>query len=189
VPRGLRPPAALLTDGVVRLEPLDRRFVRDLDALAGDPEVVRFTRVPANRTDGFARRWVDSYVEAWRDGSRAGFAIVDEADGAFLGMAALVQVHLEMAEAELGYIVAPGARGRGIAGRAIRLLAEWSFGEVGLVRLEAWIDIANEPSRRVAERLGFTFEGVRRSVHVKEELRSDMAIYSLLPGELCRPET
>ena len=187
MPRGLRPPGRPLSDGVVRLEPLDRRFVADFDALTADPDVTRFTRVPANRPGDFAATWVDAYVRGWKDGARAGFAIVDEADGTFLGMAALVQVHLDLAEGELGYIVAPAARRRGVAGRAIRLLADWAFTDVGLARLEAWIDLANATSKRVAERAGFTFEGVRRSVHVKEELRADMAVYSVLPGELREP--
>ena len=180
----LRRPPTALSDGIVRLEPLDRRFVEDFDALSGDPDVIRFTRVPANRSAEFAATWIDTYVRSWDDGTRAGFAIVDEAVDAFLGMAALVQVELDMGEAELGYIVAPDARGRGVAGRAIKLLARWAFREVGLARLEAWVDVSNEPSKRVAERAGFTFEGIRRSVHFKADQRADMAIYSLLPGEL-----
>ena len=168
----------------MRLEPLDERFVQDFDALASDPDVIRFTRVPDERTDGFAAEWIDADVRAWQDGSQAGFAIVDEADGSFLGMAALVQIRMDMAEGELGYIVAREARGRGVAGRAICLLARWAFEELGLMRLEAWIDVANEPSVRVAERAGFTYEGIRRSVHVKDDKRVDMAVYSLLPGDL-----
>jgi RimJ/RimL family protein N-acetyltransferase len=179
----LRPPAAPLSDGVVRLEPLDRRFVRDFEALTDDADVVRFTRVPASRSASFARTWIDTYVAAWRDGSRAGFAILEEGTDAFLGMAAFVQLDLALREGELGYIVAPAARGRGIAGKAIRLLAEWAFRDLGLRRVEAWIDVANKRSKRVVERAGFTFEGIRRSVHFKDGQRADMAIYSLLPDE------
>jgi RimJ/RimL family protein N-acetyltransferase len=168
----------------VRLELLESRFVPDFEALADDPDVLRFTRVPANVPDGFAAAWIDGYVDAWADGSRAGFAIVGEEDGAFVGMASLVRIDLDLAEGELGYIVAPAARGRGAAGRAIRLLAGWAFREVGLMRLEAWIDVANASSMRAVEREGFTYEGIRRSVHFKEGHRADMAIYSLLPGEL-----
>jgi RimJ/RimL family protein N-acetyltransferase len=178
-----RTPAVPLSDGVVRLEPLDRRFVPDFEALTRDPDVVRYTRVPTERPDDFAEAWIATYVQCWQDGSRAGFAILDEADDAFLGMVALVQLDLEAAEGELGYIVAPEARGRGVAGRAIRLIADWAFSDVGLARLEACVDVSNEPSKRVAERAGFTFEGVRRSVHFKQGERADMAIYSLLPGE------
>jgi RimJ/RimL family protein N-acetyltransferase len=168
----------------VRLEPLDERFTPDFDSLAADPDVIRFTRVPDERTDGFAAMWIESYVQAWEDGSRAGFAIVDQTDDSFLGMAALVQLDLDLAEGEIGYIVAPTARGRGVAGRAIRLLASWAFEELGLMRLEAWIDVANEPSVRAAERAGFAYEGLRRSVQVKENKVADMAVYALLPGEL-----
>ena len=168
----------------MRLEPLGDRYVADLDRLTADPDVMRFTRVPEHRADGFAATWVDAYVTAWEDGSRAGFAIEAVEDGSFLGMAALVQIHLDLAEAEIGYIVAPEARGRGVAMRAVRLISHWAFEEVGLRRLEAWVDPANEPSVRVAERVGFTYEGMRRSVHVKQGVRADMAVYSLLPGEL-----
>jgi RimJ/RimL family protein N-acetyltransferase len=182
--RRLLPPAEPLSDGVVRLEPLDRRFVSDFDSLTTDPDVVRFTRVPDDAADDFASTWIDTYVEAWSEGSRAGFAILDSESSAFLGMVALVHLDLGLGEGELGYIVAPEARGRGIAGRAIFLLAGWAFAEVGLSRLEAWIDVDNDRSKRVAERTGFTFEGVRRSVHFKDGERADMAIYSLLPGEL-----
>jgi RimJ/RimL family protein N-acetyltransferase len=183
----LRPPASPPSDGVVRLELLDERFVDDLDRLTTDPEVLRFTRVPDRRMRGFAATWVRAYLNGWSNGSRAGFAIVGEADGAFLGMAALVQIHLDMAEAEIGYIVAPEARGRGVAARAIALLSRWAFEDVGLMRLEAWIDLSNAPSLKAVERLGFALEGVRRSVHVKEDKRADMAVYSLLPGELRAP--
>jgi RimJ/RimL family protein N-acetyltransferase len=182
--RPLRSPAVPLSDGVVRLEPLDRRFVPDFEALTQDPDVVRYIRVPTERPDDFAEAWIATYVQCWEDGTRAGFAILDEADGAFLGMVALVRLDLDVAEGELGYIVAPEARGRGVAGRTIRLIADWAFREVGLARLEAWVDVTNEPSKRVAERAGFTFEGVRRSVHFKDDQRADMAIYSLLPDEL-----
>jgi RimJ/RimL family protein N-acetyltransferase len=41
----------------------------------------------------------------------------------------------------------------------------------------------NVPSIRVAERCGFVREGVLRSVHFKEELRSDLAVYSRLPSD------
>jgi RimJ/RimL family protein N-acetyltransferase len=179
----LRPPATPLSDGVVRLEPLDRRFRPDFDALTDDPDVIRFTRVPARRSGGFAATWIDTYVDAWRDGTRAGFAILEEETDAFLGMVALVQLDLALREGELGYIVAPAARGRGVAGRAIGLLAGWAFRDLRLSRVEAWIDVANERSKRVAERAGFTFEGIRRSVPFKDGQRADMAIYSLLPDE------
>jgi RimJ/RimL family protein N-acetyltransferase len=121
-------------------------------------------------------------VQGWENGSRAGFGIVD--CGVFLGMCALIRIEWEAAEAELGYVVAPPARGRGAARRSIDLISRWTFDELGLARLDAVIDLANNASLRVAERAGYSREGVRRSAYFKDGVRADLAIYSLLPGEL-----
>jgi RimJ/RimL family protein N-acetyltransferase len=172
----------VLTDGVVRLEPLEVRFAPEFEHVILDPDVVRFTRVPSRPDDGFVESWLAGYESAWADGSRAGFAVVAD-DGAFLGFAALVRIDWDALEAEIGYFVAPAARGRGVAGRAIELISRWALDELDLLRLEAWIDVENETSQRVAERAGYTREGVRRSTHFKEGRRVDMAVYSLLPGE------
>jgi RimJ/RimL family protein N-acetyltransferase len=159
--------------------------VPDFEALAGDPEVVRFTRVPAAPDEGFAAAWVGRYVTGWTDGSCAGFAIVSCA-GEFLGLAAAVELDLAGRQGELGYMVVPAARGRGVAGRALRLLARWALGPLGLERVELRISSDNEPSLRVAERLGFVREGVLRSAHLKDDVRVDVAVYSLLRSEVDR---
>jgi RimJ/RimL family protein N-acetyltransferase len=179
----LAPPAPPLSDETIRLQPLEARFIPDFEQLAADPEVVRFTRVPAVPDAGFAAAWVDRYVSGWKDGSRAGFAILSP-DDEFLGMVAIVDLDLAGRQGEIGYIVASAARGRGIAGRALRLVSAWALGELGLERVELRISSDNEPSLRVAERLGFVRDGVLRSLHLKEDVRSDMAVYSLLRGEL-----
>jgi RimJ/RimL family protein N-acetyltransferase len=175
-------PVRPLSDGVMRLEPLDDRFVPDFEQLANDPDVVRFTRVPSARGDGFASGWVDRYVSGWDDGSRAGFAILS-ADDAFLGMVGIVELDLAGRQCEIGYMVAPAARGQGVAGRALRLVSAWALGPLGLERVELRISADNEPSLRVAERLGFVREGVLRSLHLKDDVRSDVVIYSLLRPE------
>ena len=86
--------------------------------------------------------------------------------------------------AAIGYWLASEARDRGAATQAVRLLARWAFAELGLARLELTCGPQNEASQRVAERCGFTREGLLRShVPFKGALRESV-IYSLLPGEL-----
>ena len=82
--------------------------------LVSDPEVLRFTRVPDHPDPDFARRWIERYAAGRRDGSCEGFAAVGES-GAFLGLALAPHIDREAREAELGYIVATAARGRGVA--------------------------------------------------------------------------
>ena len=176
-------PSPPLGDEVIRLEPLDGRYVPDFVRLIADPDVVRNTRIPTSADATFAATWVDRYVEGWSDGSRAGFAILSDA-GAFLGFAAIVDLDLGGRQGEIGYVVSRESRGRGIAGRALRLVTEWALGELGLEQVELHIDPGNEASIKVAERVGYVREGILRSVHFKEDARNDIAMYSLLRSDL-----
>jgi RimJ/RimL family protein N-acetyltransferase len=158
--------------------PLTVAYADDLERLAADPDVQRFTYAPSPPPDGFGRVWAERYEEGRADGSREGFAVVD-ARGDFLGIAVAFRIDGEAREAELGYIVAPHARGRGIAAAALDKLTEWAFAQ-GLERLELRVNVDNEPSLRVAERCGYAREGVLRSVHFKGNLRTDVVVLSRL---------
>jgi len=175
----LTPPDPELADDEIRLEPLTQAHVLPMLALAEDPDVVRFTRVPAGADEAFVRGWIKRYEGGWDDGSRAGFAIRGR-DGGFLGFAAVVELDREHREGEIGYMVAPAARGHGIAPRAVELLTRWGFDELDLIRLELRIDFQNSSSERVAERAGYQRDGVLRNVHFKEGLRCDLAVWSRL---------
>jgi Acetyltransferase (GNAT) domain len=61
--------------------------------------------------------------------------------------------------AEVVYAVAPWARGRQVAQRAVRLLCDWAMTDVGLARLEFYLEPSTIASRAVAARLGYQFEG------------------------------
>jgi len=182
VPRSLRPPSRPLADDTIRLEPIDERFVPDFERLLEDPEVVRNTRVPSSPPPDFASLWVGRSVEGWQDGSRAGFAILSP-EATFLGFGGLVDLDLDAGQGEIGYVVAPEARGRGVASRALRLITGWAIDELGLERVELHIDPENTASIRVAERCAYVREGVLRSLHFKDAIRADTAIYSMLPAD------
>lgn len=143
----------------------------------------RFTRIPEPPPPGFTDRWLEGYEQGSREGTREAFAIVDADDGSFLGFAAAVRIEPESQTAELGYMVAAPARGRGVASAALRELSEWAFRELGARRLELLIGVDNAGSRRVAERAGYVLEGTLRSLLVKPGLRGDMEIWSRLPSD------
>jgi RimJ/RimL family protein N-acetyltransferase len=166
----------------VRLVPLGDEHLPDVAALVADADVVRFTRFPAPLPPGFIAQWYARYHDGRADGTCRAFAIVDAAD-AFLGLALAVHIDGEAREAELGYMLAPGARGRGVATEALRQLSAWAFSTLGAHRLQLLISVENQASSRVAERAGFLLEGVLRSLYVKQDLRSDTEVWSLLPSD------
>jgi RimJ/RimL family protein N-acetyltransferase len=176
-------PVSAPADDVVELVPLDRSHLDALEDLGADPLVQRFTRIPEPFGRSEAEWWLGLYERGWVDGSRAGFAVLERESGRFVGMIAFVTLRLDAAEAEVGYIVAPEARGRGIAGRALNLVTDWGFDEVGLARIELRAELDNPASLRVADRCGYVREGVLRRVHLKGGRRGDMAVYSRLASE------
>ena len=166
----------------VRLVPLSQRHARALDRATEDPDILRNTRVPEPVPPGFGATWVEKYEVGRRDGTREGFALEDD-DGTFLGLGVIPRIEREERTAELGYVVVPEARGRGVATEALRLLTEFAFTELRMERLELMIAVDNEPSKVVAERCGYVQEGVLRSLFFKQGRRQDTEIWSRLRSD------
>lgn len=121
-----------------------------------------FVEVPAT-TDDLADRIAGS-VGAWEDGSPGTLAVVGE-DGVYLGDVSWRWTASErLGVAELGYVVHPAARGRGVGRHAVALLTRWLMSPEGrgLARVQLDHSTENEPSCRVALAAGFEREGVRR---------------------------
>jgi RimJ/RimL family protein N-acetyltransferase len=165
--------------GSVRLELLSEAHLGAVAAMLSDPDVMRFTRVPDPTPADFAQQWLTIYEAGRRDGTREGFAVFD-GHGAFVGVALAFGIDRDEGEAELGYMVAPAARGRGVATAMLRALTDWAFAETGVQRIRLVVDVENPASLRVAERAGYVREGVMRSVHFKNGRRIDAVLLSRL---------
>ncbi|HZF08046.1 MAG TPA: GNAT family protein [Thermoanaerobaculia bacterium] len=93
--------------------------------------------------------------------------------------------HFEPAnrKAALGYFLGAEYQGRGIVTRAARAVLGYAFQRLGLHRIELRCDTHNEPSIRVAERLGFTREGELREAELLAGSFVSLYVYSLLRPE------
>jgi RimJ/RimL family protein N-acetyltransferase len=121
-------------------------------------------------------------LESERDAGRTLILTVGDArDDRYLG--AIVLFVREHETGELAYVIAPGARSRGLARGAVELVTAWAFAELGLVRLQLRIEPENEASRSVALRAGYQHEGVLRAAHWVRGRRADISIYSRLPND------
>ena len=163
----------------LRFERFDEAHLDQIPALLDDPDVMRFTRIPNPPPEDFPRRWLEMYAEGREDGTREAFVALD-GDGRLVGLALAPEIDREGGQVELGYVVAPEARGRGVATEVLGWLSEWAFAELGAQRLVLIIDVDNQVSERIAERCGYVREGVMRSVHLKQGIRVDAALWARL---------
>lgn len=144
-----------LGDGVIRLRGFESTDVAPIVEICQDPEIPRWTLVPSPYGEDDARDYLARVADGLAAGTRASFAIVDANDGRLLGTAGLHAIDRALGCAEIGFMLAADARGRGAASRAVQLLAGWAFGPLGLERLELHIDRHNAASLAVAGRTGF----------------------------------
>ena len=97
--------------------------------------------------------------------------------------AVTLTIHPDHRRAELGYWLAQGQWGRGLAAEAASALVDWGFRELGLARIYAQYLADNRASGRVLEKLGMLREGVRRG-HVRKGRRQlDAHQYGVLRKE------
>jgi ribosomal-protein-serine acetyltransferase len=83
----------------------------------------------------------------------------------------------------IGYWLGAQYEGHGVMTRACRALINFAFGDLGLRRVHLYAATENRRSRAIAERLGFTLEGVAREAVVLRGRPTDQALYGLLARE------
>jgi RimJ/RimL family protein N-acetyltransferase len=148
-----------------------------------DPETLRWTTIPFGyrRTD--AEWFIRVYTrEAWLQGAGAMFAIVDET-GAYCGGIDLRISTGDPATGEIGFQIAPWARGRGLAPGATRTICDWGFQALGLTRIIWRAHVGNDASRRVADKAGFVYEGIQRQGCEQRGERRDAWVGALLASD------
>ena len=124
-----------------------------------------------------ARWWLRRADDGWRDGTAAPFVIEDARTTEPLGV---IEVRPGSEPPDIGYWLAPGARGRGAMTRALQLIVGYAFDELGVDRLELYTLLENAASQRVAERAGFVRSGiVAERVESRDGRRYDAYVYRL----------
>lgn len=112
------------------------------------------------------------------------FAVIDRATGVCHGRQALMRIVPEHGVIELGNIVwGPGIARTRVATEAFYLAAAYVFDELGYRRFEWKCDAQNAPSKRAAERFGFTYEGTFKQHMIVKGLNRDTAWFAMLDSE------
>jgi RimJ/RimL family protein N-acetyltransferase len=175
----MKPPDSI-TDGVVVLRELREADRAVVLSTMRDPVVAQWLNMPAVPSD----RDFDSLLRVARGGRASGDRIdytVTEA-GQDVSLGAVIASRRQRDNYEVAYLARAEGRGRGLMTRAVRLLCDWLL-EEGVGRIELRTHPDNVASQKLAERAGFTREGVERKSIWLHTQREDAIVWSLLPTD------
>lgn len=170
-----------------------RLHVRRLAAADADPVTEIFA-------DARTRRWLpfpaqhlvvdglswstDLAQERRHTGDGDHYGAVRREDGCLVGCLWTHRADWVAGTVEVSYAVAAAARGFGVAAEAVDALAIALLFEHGFERVEVRVAPGNLASRRVAEKAGFSYEGLLRNAGFVHSGRVDVEVWSLVKADL-----
>ena len=111
------------------------------------------------------------------------YVLRNRATGLCGGVASYLRITPESGSIEVGHInLSPEIAGSRMATEAMFLMMDWAFA-AGYRRYEWKCDALNMPSRRAAQRLGFSYEGIFRQATVYRQRNRDTAWFSIIDAE------
>ncbi|MFJ5773478.1 GNAT family N-acetyltransferase [Streptomyces sp. NPDC093094] len=149
--------------------------------IIGDPEVVRFTYEPGTDLDlERTRSW---YATRAEQDDRLDLAVTDRTSGEVVGEVVLNEWDPRTRSCTFRTLIGPRGRGRGLGTEAMRLIVGHGFERLGLHRIELVAYGHNLRALHVYEKVGFTVEGVRREVALRDGAWTDEVIMAMLDRE------
>lgn len=179
-------PADVILQGrFCRLEPLNvERHANNLyDAYASAPDDRDWTYLPVgpfHDRDGYLRHAKDATNSA----DPKHYAVIETTQNKVVGTLSLMRADTMSGAIEVGWVTfSPLLKQKPASTEAQFLLMQYAFDELGYRRYEWKCDSLNEPSRKAALRLGFSFEGVFRQATVYKQRSRDTAWFSIIDKE------
>ena len=175
-PTEIEPTGVALTDGITTLRsPTDDDAPAVADAVRRSLETLSPWMPWAHGAYGLD----DALAWARREIEPDAHPFVVLSDDRLVGTAGLNHIDSLNRVADLGYWLTADAVGQGHATRATRLLLRHAFETRGLHRIQILMSVENEPSRRVAERVGAVHEGVMRGRLLLNGRHHDAHLYAV----------
>jgi ribosomal-protein-alanine N-acetyltransferase len=166
------------------LRPWKPEDAAEVAEACADPVIQQFiAAMPRPYTLEHATSFIARADENLKEGEAIGMAIGEPTQGRAIGS---ITLHTGSARHwHIGYWLAPQWRNRGVTSAAVRAFSRWAFGaHQDLTRLSLYTLPDNMASQRVAERAGFTREGLLRQWDHAAGFSQDVVMFSLVRDDL-----
>jgi len=161
-----------------RIRPLSINDIDNLMTWINDPEIVHryayFTK-PISRKEEL--KWLKTKIESKTDF----FYAIENSKGTYVGNVAIEKIHWPAKHGRLSITIGnKKERGKGHAFRAINLVLNKAFNELGLHRVYLIVTTENLKAQHIFKKCGFKIEGLLREHYIIDEQFVDMYIMGIL---------
>jgi len=159
------------------LRPIRPNDAADIFVARGDDAVMRHWDWPAQKSVEEVRAIIAGHFAQIESGATLWWVAALSPRGPAIGECDLSAIDPHHKRAEVGFLFRRDAWGKGYAREAMARVMRFGFDEMGLERLTARFHDGNEASRKLLERLGFTYEGTLRGHVLRDGARRDCVLY------------
>ncbi len=152
----------------------------DMHEYASNAAVTRYLTWSPHPDLEYTKEYLQYIANHYKLGDFYDWAVILREENKMIGTCGFTRFHTQHDCGEVGYVINPAYRGRGIACEALQAVMDFGFRKLGLHRIEAKYIDGNDASRRVMEKVGMTFEGIRRGEMLIKGSYRDIGVCSIL---------
>lgn len=182
-PYGMFSMPDIQTDRLI-LRRMMMKDAQDIFEYSRDADVARHVLWNAQKNVSEAKDYVRFMLKLYRDDLPSSWGIIDRASGRLIGTIGYMAYSEDNASVEIGYSLAKWMWGKGIATEALRAVIDYTFDTMDVNRIEAQHELDNPASGRVMKKCAMTKEGVLRQRLYNKGRFVDVALYSILRGDV-----
>jgi ribosomal-protein-alanine N-acetyltransferase len=162
-------PFPTLITGRLLLRKMEKKDEADIFRLRSNDDVLRFVDIAKAETVEDAMKFIEMINSNIEKNESVMWGMEQIGESGLIGTICYWNIVPEVSQGEIGYMLHPSWQGKGLMHEALTKVIDYGFTNITLRTIVAAINPANIPSKKVLERLGFTFK----------ETEDDMIVYEL----------
>jgi ribosomal-protein-alanine N-acetyltransferase len=141
------------------------------------PDIIKYYGIRFDSLEA-TKQQMTWFTDLEKNGSGIWWAVCAKEDQAFLGACGFNNLNKEHKKAEIGFWLLPAYWGKGIITEAVHLIVDYAFNNLGLQRIEGFVETENKNSKKVLARLNFNHEKTLQDYEEKNGKLISLDIYT-----------
>ena len=143
------------------------------------PDIIPYYGVRYDSLDA-TKAQMEFFFDLEKNGTGMWWAICSLDNNIFYGAGGLNSLSKEHKKAEIGFWLLPEYWGKGILSEAMPLICSYGFNQLGLHRIEGFVESKNENCKNAMKKSSFKYEGTMVDCEIKDGHFISLDIFALL---------